>query len=152
MSVRTAAFCLGTLVLPIASSFGQPAPAPSASCDVVEVGATTEKAPSIDPELKPLAARLKKVLGAQNSYKQLSRQSTSLAKNKPDTLALKNGKATVMLRDRAKSHFEVTISLDDSGGKRWVNNTQAAVDGGDWLMFAHDAPNNAAHLVALTCK
>jgi hypothetical protein len=118
----------------------------------VEVGATTEKAASIDPDLKPLAARLKKVLGAQNSYKQLSRQATTLTKNKPDTLALKNGKATVMLRDRAKSHFEVTISLDDSGGKRWVNNTQAAVDGGDWLMFAHDAPNNAAHLVALTCK
>lgn len=129
-----------------------PAAAASATCDVVEVGATTEKSPSIDPTLDKLAARLKRVLGGQNTYKQLSRQTTQLTKLKPESLSLKNGKVNVLLRDRAKSHFEVTISLDDGSGKRWVDNTKAAVDGGDWLMFAHDAPNNAAHLVALTCK
>ena len=151
MKSGSVAICLGVIAMS-AAAIAQPSPSPSASCDVVEVGATTEKAPAIDASLEKLAAKLKKVLGQQNTYKQLSRQTTTLAKNKPETLSLKNGKATVMLRDRAKSHFEVTISLDDGNGKRWVDNTKAAVDGGDWLMFAHDAPNNAAHLVALTCK
>jgi hypothetical protein len=33
-----------------------------------------------------------------------------------------------------------------------VNGSQVGVDGGDYLMFVHEAGNNAAHLVALTCK
>ena len=151
MTVRTVAFCLGTSVLALATpSVAQPPT--SATCDILEVSGTTEKTPMTDNELKPLEKRLKKAAGGANSFKQLSRQSVPLAANKPKTSPLKSGSTELMLRSRKPSHFELTISIDDASGKRWLNGSQLGVDGGDWLMFAHDAANNAAHLVAVTCK
>jgi hypothetical protein len=149
MTVRTVAFCLGISSTAFAApALAQPA---SATCDVVEVSGTTEKAPSIDPALKPLEKRLQKAAGGANSFKQLSRQSVPLTANKPKTSSLKSGSTELMLRSRKPAHVELTISIDDAGGKRLVNNSQVGVDGGDWLMFAHEA-GNTAHLVALTCK
>jgi hypothetical protein len=150
MIVRFAAFCLGATAVLAGTALATP---PTADCEVVEVGATTEKTPSIDPALRRIEGKLKKTLGGvANTYKQLSASNTPLTQNTPNTVPLKNGKATVMLRSRTKTRFELTVSIDDSGGKRWVANTQAGVDNGDWLMFARDLPNNAAHLVAVSCR
>jgi hypothetical protein len=150
MTVRTVAFCLGASFALLAPAVAQP-PA-TATCDVVEVAATTQQPPSTAPSLQPLEKRLKRAAGGANTFKELSRQSVPLTANKPKTSTLKSGSTELMLRSRKPSHVELTVSIDDASGKRLVNSSQVGVDGGDWLMFAHDTGNNAAHLVALTCK
>jgi regulator of RNase E activity RraA len=75
MTVRTVAFFLSAATLASAAPIAAQPPA-SATCDVLEVSGTTEKTPSIDPELTPLEKRRKTVVGSANTFKQLSRQST----------------------------------------------------------------------------
>ena len=121
-------------------------------CTVVEINATNGKAPAIDPELKPLERKLKKApFTAYNEFHQLSRTTKTLTRSKAESLPLKQGAATVMLRDKSEKRAELAITMDDAKGKRVVDAKPAVPLGNDWTMLV-DQKDAGAHILALTCK
>jgi hypothetical protein len=134
-------------------ALAQPAFAGDAECSYMEIAATKTDKPQIDPELKPLEKKFKKApFSAWNNFKKLSTGAASLIKNKPETLRLKQGSSTVMLRDRSEKRVELTVTKDDAAGKR-VLEAKPAFKAGDWLMLGGPgAANDDGHILALTCK
>ena len=134
-------------------ALAQPAFAGDAECSFMEIAATKTDKPSVDPELKPLEKKFKKApFSAWNVFKKLSSGSTSLTKNKPETLKLNKGSATIMLRDRTDKRVELTVTKDDVKGKR-VLEAKPAFKAGDWLMLGGPGEtNDDGHILALTCK
>jgi len=130
-----------------------PAFAGDAECSYMEIAATKADKPQIDPELKPLEKKFKKApFSAWNSFTKLSSGPASLTKNKPETLKLKQGSASVMLRDRTDKRVELTVTMDDAAGKR-VLEAKPAVKAGDWLMLGGPGTSSDdGHILALTCK
>src|SRR5690606_37869513 len=109
--------------------------------------------PSMDPELKPLEEKFKKApFSAWNTFKKLSSGTASLTKNKPETLKLRQGQASIMPRDRTEKRIELTVTKDDANGQR-VLEAKPAFRAGDWLMLGGPgASNDDGHILALTCK
>ena len=128
-----------------------------ASCALIEISATNAKAPSIPPDLKPLAKKLKKPpLSSWNSFKVLSSTSLSLETLKAGQARLALGKASVMLREvdrRAGKRPRLTlgVTMDDQSGKRVVD-SKVVVDSGDYLVVGETLANNDGHFVALSCR
>jgi hypothetical protein len=131
----------------------EPALAGDAECSYMEIAASKSDSPQVDAELKPLEKKFKKApFSAWNNFKKLSSGPASLTKNKPETLKLKQGSATVMLRDRSEKRVELTVTMDDASGKR-VLEAKPAFKAGDWLMLGGPgASNDDGHILALTCK
>jgi hypothetical protein len=123
------------------------------TCSYIEIAASKSAKPSMDPELKPLERKFKKApFSAWNTFKKLSSGSSALTKNKPQTLVLKQGKSSLMLRDRTEKRIELTVTIDDADGKR-VLEAKPAFRAGDWLMLGGPgASNDDGHILALTCK
>lgn len=134
-------------------ALAQPAFAGDAECSYIEIAATKTDKPAMDPELKPLEKKFKKApFSAWNNFKKLSNGPASLTKNKPETLRLKQGSASVMLRDRTDKRVELTVTKDDAKGQR-VLEAKPAFRAGDWLMLGGPgASNDDGHILALTCK
>ncbi len=135
-------------------ALAHPAFAGDAECSYMEIAATKTDKPQIDPELKPLEKKFKKApFSAWNDFKKLSNGSASLTKNKPETLKLKQGQASLMLRDRTDKRVELTVTMDDAAGKR-VLEAKPAFKAGDWLMLGGPgtSSNDDGHILALTCK
>jgi hypothetical protein len=134
-------------------ALAEPALAGDADCSYIEIAATKADKPAMDPELKPLEKKFKKApFSAWNSFKKLSSGSVSLTKNKPVTLKLEHGAASLMLRDRSEKRVELTVTMDDAAGKR-VLEAKPAFRSGDWLMVGGPgAANDDGHILALTCK
>jgi hypothetical protein len=124
-----------------------------ADCEFLEASASTAAAPSIDPALGGIAKKLKNPpFSAWNAFKLLSKTDKVLAKKKPETIALKQGQVTATFVEQVdKSQIRIQLAVDDASGKRTVNNT-VKVEAGDWIILGDSQSNNAAHLIALTCK
>ena len=131
----------------------QPAFAGDSECSFMEISATKGDKPSVDAELKPLEKKFKKApFSAWNIFKKLSSGNISLTKNKPETLKLKAGAATIMLRDRTDKRVELTVTKDNAKGKR-VLEAKPAFKAGDWLMLGGPGESDDdGHILALTCK
>ena len=127
---------------------------PKAACEFIEVSATTAKEPGMDPELKPLEKKLKNPpFSSWNKFQRLSHTDRQLDHLKPEVIALKSGKITAIFLDLiGKSKVRLSLSIDDDKGKRTVDNTKVTVEAGDWVILGSSEPNNAGHLLALTCK
>jgi hypothetical protein len=141
------------LATAMVAALAQPAFAGDAECSYVEIAATKSDKPATDPELKPLEKKFKKApFSAWNTFKKLSSGTASLDKNKPATLRLKQGSASIMLRDRTEKRVELTVTMDDATGKRQLE-AKPAFKAGDWLMLGGPgAANDDGHILALTCK
>src|SRR5580692_7292618 len=94
----------GRLVFVVALAGAARVAAADTPCTMFEVAATSSSSPAIDPDLKPLEKKLKKPpFSAWNTFHVQSRHDETLQKSKPETLNLKSGKATIMLRDTTTS-------------------------------------------------
>jgi len=146
---RNAIVALLLLALPVVAHADQ-----RAACELIEISATSAKDAGIDAELKPLEKKLKNPpFSAWNRFHLLSRTDKDLEKLKPETVALKSGKVTAIFLDLiGKSKVRLSLSIDDDKGKRTVDNTKVTVEAGDWVILGSSEPNNAGHLLALTCK
>ncbi len=144
---------LALLVPAIVVALAQPALAGDSECSFIEISATKADKPSMDGDLKPLEKKFKKApFSAWNVFKKLSSGAVSLTKNKPETLTLKQGKSSIMLRDRSEKRVELTVTMDDAAGKR-VLEAKPAFRAGDWLIVGGPgASNDDGHILALTCK
>jgi hypothetical protein len=134
-------------------ALAQPAFAGDSECSFMEISATKTDKPQVDAELKPLAKKFKKApFSAWNNFKKLMTGTVSLMKNKPAPLKLKQGSASLMLRDRTEKRIELTVTMDDASGKR-VLEAKPAFKAGDWLMVGGPGlSNDDGHILALTCK
>ena len=122
----------------------------SAACDYLEITATTGK-PSIDAQARPLEKKLKRPpFSSWNVFHTLSSGHVTLAKLKAQPLALKQGAASVLFRDRDGRRLELTIAVDGADGKRLLDARQSAV-AGEWSVFVHNVKDDG-HILALTCK
>jgi len=132
-----------------------PAFAGDADCDYVEITATNAKDAkdaSIDPELKAVEKKLKKApFTAWNTFKKLSSGTLTLTANKPDTLKLKQGSSTVMLRGRNPKKVELTVTMDNADGKR-ILDAKPVVKAGDWLLLVGTNAKDDGHILGLTCR
>ncbi len=124
----------------------------SVTCDFIEITATSEKDASVDPALDGLKKKFKKPpFSSWNVFKLQHRESRTLAQKKSETIKLKLGQADAKLLGTAnKSQLRLSISLDVNGKN--IVNTTATVEAGDYLVYGHALPDNAGHLLALTCK
>lgn len=130
----------------------QPKDAISVTCDFIEINATSEKEASVDPALDGLKKKFKKPpFSSWNVFKLQHRESRTLVQKKSETIKLKLGQADAKLLGTAnKSQLRLSISLDVNGKN--IVNTTATVEAGDYLVYGHALPDNAGHLLALTCK
>lgn len=130
-----------------------PPPPPTVSCEFLEISATSAKDASIDPELEKLKKKFKKPpFSSWNAFKLLMKANQSLTQSKEATIQLKQGKATAKLHGIVNtSNVRLAISLEDDKGKDIVNTT-ATFAAGDYLVYGHSLPDNAGHMLALTCK
>ena len=124
----------------------------SVTCDFIEITATSEKDPSVDPDLEKLKKKFKKPpFSSWNVFKLQHRENRTLEQKKSETIKLKLGQAEAKLLGTAnKSQLRLSISLDVNGKN--IVNTTATVEAGDYLVYGHALPDNAGHLLALTCK
>lgn len=140
--------------LALAFVLGTAAPAfaeDKAECDYLEISASSGKDAAIDGDLKPLEKKLKKPpFSSWNVFHTLSSGHVTLVKLKPENQKLKQGQSTLLLRDRTDKRLELTITIDDAGGKRAIDNKQSA-NAGEWLLFVQNVGDNG-HIVGLTCK
>lgn len=133
-------------------AYAQPPHKGDADCEYVEIAATNGKDGAIDADLKPLEKKLKKPpFSAWNTFKKLSSGPIALTKLKPETLKLKQGAASVMLRDRTPKRVELTVTVDNAAGKRVVE-AKPASKAGDWLLLVVTNAKDDGHILALTCK
>jgi hypothetical protein len=144
----------GRLWLALAFVVGSAAPAladDKAECDYLEISASTGKTASIDAALKPLEKKLKKPpFSSWNVFHTLSSGHLTLQRLKADSPKLKQGSASLLLRERTEKRLELTITIDGADGKRVLDNKQSA-NIGEWLLFGQNVGDNG-HIVALTCK
>ena len=122
------------------------------TCDFIEITATTAKDPSVDPALDVLKKKFKKPpFSSWNVFKLQHREQRTLAKKQVEKIKLKLGEVEAKLLGTAnKSQLRLTISLDVNGKN--IVNTTATVEAADYLVYGHALPDNAGHLLALTCK
>ena len=143
--MKSLAACL--LVLALAT----PAFAGDADCDYLEISATSGKTPAVDPELKPLEKKLTHPpLSSWNTFHKLSGGHVTLERLKAQTLSLHEGRAAILLRDRKDKRIDLTINIDDGGGKRVLDSKQS-VNAGEWNAWGHNVKDDG-HILALTCK
>lgn len=134
------------------TGLAQPAFANDAECQYIEIAATNGKTGSMDPDLKPLEKKLKKPpFTAWNTFKKLSSGPFALIKLKAETLKLKQGSASVLLRDRSEKRLELTVTVDNAAGKRVLESKQAS-KAGDWILFVVTNAKDDGHILGLTCK
>ena len=126
-------------------------------CAFIEISASKTKDAAMDAELKPLEKKLgRPPFTSYNTFHKLGGADRSLAPMKAETLPLKVGSASIILRDvdrreGKKPRVELGITMDDTDGKR-VLDTKVAVDGGDYLVLGRSLANGDGHLLAMTCK
>jgi hypothetical protein len=126
-------------------------PDEKADCEYLEIAASSGKAPTIDPDLKPLEKKLKRPpFSSWNTFHKLTGGPVALAKQKAEALKLAQGGASLLLRDRTDKKLELTVSVDGADGKRVLDNKQS-VPIGEWVVFGHNVKDDG-HILALTCK
>jgi hypothetical protein len=145
-------FWLALLTLVALGLVSSAAFAGDAACEYVEIAATNAKDGVIDPDLKPLAKKLKKPpFTAWNAFKKLSSGSIALIANKAETLKLKQGSSSVMLRGRSPKRVELTVTMDNAAGKR-ILDAKPAFKAGDWLLLVGTNAKDDGHILGVTCR
>lgn len=130
-----------------------PSAAPSATCDILEISASSGDKPSVDAQLDKLKKKFKKPpFSSWNQFKLLMQTDKTLGMRKTEAIKLTHGAASITFNGVVnKSQVRLNVSLDDDKGKNIVN-TSTTVEAGDYLVYGHSLPNNDGHLLALTCK
>lgn len=136
----------------VAVMFAAGTAAADVTCDFYEISATSGKTASMDSALPPILA--KRLGGGPfkqwNTFKVMSTITKSLAKKKPEKLALKQGSASMELLaivDRSKTQVRAIV---EDGGKVMADQ-QLTIEAGDWQVVVVDKPSGG-HLVAAGCK
>jgi hypothetical protein len=138
---------------------GDSPPAPTtANCQILEIKATNE-GDGVDPDLKPLARKLKKPpFSSWKAFKLLKRHDKTVEKMKALNLGLVTGsKLTLLFRGSSggqthKTRLRLGFTLDDKNGKRKVDGT-INVDSGDYSLIGGDSiEGGATYIVAVSCK
>ncbi len=128
----------------------------NATCELIEVSATTAKEAYIDPGVKALEPKLKKPpFSSWNSFKVLSTAKKTVTQNKPDPTKLTHGTATVLLSNVSSAkppRISMTLTIDDADGKR-VLDTKLSSNAGEWTVVGRSIPkSNDGELLALSCN
>jgi hypothetical protein len=124
----------------------------TASCNFLEISATTGAKPTIDPALQPLAKKLRRPpFAGWNVFHLLSKFDKPLERLKAAALPLKQGAASVLLRDRDAHHLELTVTMDGADGKR-VLDVKQSVPVGEWVLLVGTNAKDDGHILALTCR
>jgi hypothetical protein len=123
-----------------------------AECDYLEISGTTGEKPATDADLKALEKKLSKPpFTSWNVYRKLSSGHLSLTRLKAEPVKLKEGAASILLRDRGEKRLELTVTMDGADGKRVLDVKQAA-SAGDYALFVATKAKGDGHILALTCK
>lgn len=150
---------LGLGLLCIVASVGvaraQPKDPPamvSVTCDFIEITASNATAASVDAELSALKKKFAKPpFSSWNVFKLQHKESKTLVQKKSETIHLKLGEVEAKLLGLVnKSQLRLSISLDVNAKN--IVNTTATVEAGDYLVYGHALPDNAGHLLAVTCR
>jgi hypothetical protein len=130
----------------------------SATCDFLEIKATSTDSPSMD---KSLPAQVQKKLKrgpfkAHNNFQLWGKQSIKLAKRKAQRLKLKAGELEAMFRSHSKpegkkDRVNLSLDIDDKNGSR-VLETKVNVDAGDFILVGRTISDDVDHIIAVTCK
>lgn len=124
----------------------------TATCNFLEISATTGSKPTIDPALQPLAKKLRRPpFAGWNVFHLLSQFDKPLERLKAAALPLKQGAASVLLRDRDGRHLELTVTMDGADGKR-VLDVKQSVPVGEWVLLVGTNAKDDGHILALTCR
>jgi hypothetical protein len=138
---------------------GDPPPAPAtAECQILEIKASND-GDGVDPELKPLARKLKKPpFSSWKAFKLLKRHDKTVEKMKALNLGLVTGSKLALLFRGAsggqthKTRLRLGFTLDDKTGKRKLDGT-ISLDSGDYSLIGGDSiEGGATYIVAVSCK
>lgn len=128
----------------------------TAQCRFIEIRADNSKG-GIDGELKPLERKLRKPpFSSWNTFKVLAKHDRALSLMKAENIALSEGKAQVLFRERNKTagkkdRVSLAISVDGKDGKRALD-TKVNVDSGDFIVIGRSLPDESGHLLAISCR
>lgn len=127
-----------------------------ASCELLEIHATTGEKPSVPAELKRLEKKLKKPpFSSWNTFALLSQASKELTALRAESVRLKKGAASLLLREiqrgSKRARLSLAVTIDDQGGKR-VLDTKVMVDAGDFVLFGRSLPKNEGLVLAVSCR
>jgi hypothetical protein len=143
---------LGLAALVLAATTRIAAADDKADCSTLEISASNAKDPAMDADLKPLEKKLKKPpFSSWNVFKKLSNSTVTLTRNKAETLKLKQGGASLLLRERTDKRLELAVTMDGADGKRQLD-TKPSLTAGDWLLLVGTNAKDEGHILALTCK
>ena len=153
--VTAGAFAIAALWM--SSSASAQADAKTASCDFVEIKATTSATDDMDKSL-PAKVQAKLKAGpfkARNNFKLWGKQTVKLTLRKAQRLKLAVGEAEVLFRQHSTPEGKtdrVTLGLDidDDKGSR-VLETKVNVDAGDFILVSRSISKDVEHVVAVSC-
>jgi hypothetical protein len=134
------------------------ATASTADCQIFEIKASND-GDGIDPQLKPLARKLKKPpFSSWKAFKLLKKHDKTVEKMKALNLSLATGSKLALLFRGAsgsqdnKTRLRLTFALDDKSGKRKLDGT-INLDSGDYSLIGGDAiEGGGTYIVAVSCK
>ena len=126
-----------------------------AECNYLEISGTTGDKPAIDGDLttdRSLEKKLTKPpFKTWNVMHKLSSGPLALSRLKAESVKLKEGAASILLRERTDKRLEVTVTMDGADGKRVLDVKQAA-SVGDWALFVATNAKGDGHILGMTCK
>lgn len=126
--------------------------APEVSCTVVEIVASHEAAPFIDPVLVPLERKLRKPpFSGWNAFRAHAQETKVLRQQHPAQVRLTHGAFTGLLRERAANRLSLAITVDDNLGKRVVD-TKIQLLVGEFMLVGRPLGDAQSHIVAMRCK
>lgn len=132
-------------------------------CGFLEIRASSGETAKLADDLKVLEKKLKRPpFSSWNIFELLSSSQQTLTMNKPRTLKLSDGQATVLYRERTegkegkdgkkKRRFGLTVTMDDKDGKRVVD-IKVNVDTKDYVAVGRSIDNGKnGHVLALSCQ
>lgn len=130
----------------------------SATCDFLEIKATSTETASMDKSLPDKVQKeLKKgPFKARNNFQLWGKQSVELAKRKAQRLKLKVGELEAMFRSHSKpegkkDRVNLGLNIDDKSGAR-VLETKVNVDAGDFILVGRSISDDVDHVIAVSCK
>ena len=127
------------------------------TCEVVEIEASNDEKPSIDPELKDLEKKLKKgPFSAYNKFVKSARIAKKLEVMVADAFDTPKGEVTLIVREidkpsKKRTRLSLGIQLETESGKQYID-TKSSVDAGDFLMFARTVSDKLSIVTAVGCR
>ncbi len=121
------------------------------TCEVVEIVATKTGSPSVDPQLKDVAKKLKsKAFSAWDTFTQRARLAKQVAVLKAETFGVPGGTVTLTIEAIKKRRLSLDLEIVPNKGKGSVK-SKGKVSTGDFLLFAR-GDDAGAVITAIGCK